>query len=111
MQELTAQTMKCGSLELDPETRVLSGPRGQIRLAPAPFEIVQKLMRRPGVIISVSDLISTVWSDPDREPSEADLALRFHMRSVRGAIGVLGCSRTRIKSEPGVGYFMEKREQ
>ncbi|WP_225198085.1 winged helix-turn-helix domain-containing protein [Gluconobacter oxydans] len=102
--------MKCGSLELDPETRVLSGPRGQVRLAPAPFEIVQRLMRRPGTIVSVSDLISTVWPEPDAEPGEPDQALRFHMRVVRGAIAVLGCSRARIRSEPGIGYFMERRD-
>lgn len=109
MLDVAEKLMKCGALELDPETRVLSGPRGQVRLAPAPFEIIQRLMRRPGVIVSASDLISTVWTDPDREPSDPDLALRFHMRIVRGAIAVLGCSRARIKSEPGVGYFMERR--
>ncbi|MFT8375555.1 MAG: helix-turn-helix domain-containing protein [Gluconobacter cerinus] len=109
MLDVAEKLMKCGALELDPETRVLSGPRGQVRLASQPFSIVERLMRRQGVIVSFSDLISSVWPDADNEPEYAHGMIRDAISDLRGFMCLVGADPVRIMSERNVGYFIGKR--
>lgn len=103
---------RCGTLSLDIETRTLSGPRGQIRLDPMAYAMMCRLMRRPGVIVSDTDMISTVWPDPDDEPDDPDMTLRFKATVMRNTIIALGCgghAKVSLRRERNVGYFMEVR--
>lgn len=111
MLDVAEKLMKCGALELDPETRVLSGPRGQVRLAPAAFAISERLMRRPGAVIETGSLISAVWPDPDREPENADYILKNEIKRIRGFLALAGCQNISIRCERTIGYFIERRGQ
>ncbi len=104
--------LRCGSLSLDVETRELAGPRGAIRLDPLNFAMMERLMRRPGVIVEDTAMVSALWPEPDDEPDDPDNTLRHKASVLRGTICVLGCAgrnKVSISRERGVGFFIEVR--
>lgn len=108
----TMQIMRCGSLSLDVQTRRLSGPRGGVRLDNMTFIMAERLMRRPGVIVRDTDLVSAIWPNPDSEPDIPENTIKYKastLRSLFVALGAGGRSKVQLKKEPLVGYFVEVR--
>lgn len=108
----TAQIMRCGSISLDTQTRKLAGPRGEVRLDNLTYIMAERLMRRPGVIVHDTDLVSAIWPDPDDEPEIPENTIKYKasiLRSLFVALGGGGRRKVQIKKEPLVGYFVEVR--
>jgi len=99
----------CGALALDTETREISSTRGSIRLSPLHYAVAERLMRRVGAIVSLSDLVSAAWPDPDNEPADPEGRIRDAIKTLRNSALLMGChggSHFAIISERGVGYFV-----
>lgn len=111
MIETAARHLIAGSVSLDPETRVLSGPRGSLLLAARHFALLERLMRRCGVIIAHGDLISALWPDPDDEPDNAEGSLRVYFTQLRSLLAAIGVHHDEIavRCEPSVGYYLRVR--
>lgn len=104
------ELFKIGTLSLDPASHILSGPRGKIRLAPKIFSTLMPLMRREGVIVPDSELISHVWPNPDDEPECPELTIKANIKHLRGTFELLGAGGSRkvkIRREYSAGYFVE----
>jgi DNA-binding response OmpR family regulator len=103
-------TLTVGDITLQIEGHRLIGPRGEVRLTASHFRVMQRLMQRPGVIVSVSDLIGELYPDPDMEGEDPEGCLRQVLLSLRRAIALVNAKGVvRITAEPGVGYLIEGR--
>jgi len=98
-----------GNIKLYVEEQRLEGPRGEVRLTASHFRVMQRLMQCPGVIVSVSDLIGELYPDPDMEGEDPNGCLKQILLSLRRVMLLLGAGETAIKSERGVGYFVNRR--
>lgn len=99
-----------GPLRFDLDRRSIHGPRGRCMLAPLNFAVLERLARRPGVVVSYSDIVQSAWEDPDKEPDNPELSIRVVIKNMRGlfcCMGVSGRGGVEIKSEPGVGYWLK----
>lgn len=108
----TAQIMRCGSISLDTQTHKLAGPRGEVRLDNLTYIMAERLMRRPGVIVRDTDLVSALWPDPGDEPEIPENTIKYKASVLRGVFAALGGGgrrKVQIKKERGVGYFVEVR--
>jgi DNA-binding response OmpR family regulator len=104
------KTLEVGTLALLPDERRLVGPRGVITLSPNAFEVARRLMRRPGVIVSRSDLIASMYPDGE-EPEDPDGCLRQSIRLLREAINlIVGRTGVMILTEVGVGHSIVGRD-
>ncbi|QHI96133.1 hypothetical protein GT348_07710 [Aristophania vespae] len=107
---MTSKTiLSCGKLHLDTETRLVSGPRGEIRLENLLFKLLKRLMRRPEAIIQTNDLIAALWPNPDEEPDTAYATLKTSITILRNTFISLGCNgrhKVMIINERGVGYYI-----
>jgi DNA-binding response OmpR family regulator len=103
--------LMCGVLRLLPEKRRLEGPRGVLILTDAHFRVMHRLMRRPGVVITRSDLIGELYPDPDDEGVSPDVALRIVVMKLRRWMEAIGCfpNVVSIMNHIEVGYSMEVR--
>lgn len=96
-----------GPLMLLTDQRRLVGPRGEITLRGNAYAVAHKLMRRPGVIVTRSDLISAMYGDPDDEPNDAEGVLRQVILTLREAINlIVGRTPVSIVTEAGVGHWI-----
>lgn len=98
-----------GKLELHLDRQMLTGPRGNIHLTAQYFALTERLMRRPGVLISHTDLIGLAYPDADREPDNANVRIRQMVSRLRQLVIALGCPGVLIQPEPSVGYRMFQR--
>ncbi|WP_395370764.1 winged helix-turn-helix domain-containing protein [Komagataeibacter diospyri] len=105
---------RVGKLSLDIGRHVLSGPRGEVLLAPVPFRIMEKLMRREGVIQSQDAITQAIWTDPDDEPDDPGRVIREKISKLRGVISMIGLDgrgRVEIRNERECGYYVSVRKQ
>ena len=58
-QRITA--FRLNDLRVDPNTGVVSGPSGQVRLEPRVMAVLERLARNPGELVSRSDLLAEIW--------------------------------------------------
>lgn len=102
--------LSVGSLQLLVEEQRLIGPRGELRLNGTHFRVLRRLMRRPGVIISHSDLIGEMYPNPDDEGENSEIFLRQVILALRQALVLLiGSGRVAINNEAKIGYVIERR--
>ena len=96
-----------GNIKLYVEEQRLEGPRGEVRLTSAHFRVMRRLLQRPGVIVTISDLIGELYPDPDLEGEDAYASLRQVLMSLRQALMLIGAGSTcGIGNERSVGYFV-----
>lgn len=94
-----------GKMSLAIDQRCLTGPLGTLVLKPKPFAALERLMRRPGVLVQQTDLVAAIWANPDDEPSEVEVYVRQLVYELRKLIELLGCDGKRIvQNVPGEGY-------
>ena len=81
------------------------GRERELRLTAHLFALVNRLMRRPGTIVTRSDLLSAIYADADEEPDNAEACLRNYILKLRRAIELLGCPGVVVVvTEPNIGY-------
>ena len=103
-------THRVGAITLDLDAHLLAGPRGTVRLAPTAFAILERLMRKPGAIVSRAMFMEAMYPDPDDEPNTAVEVLRSLLSELRGTIRTLGERNVTIVAELGSGYVLMVRK-
>lgn len=96
--------LQVGSLVLDPATReaVVEGRR--VRLTPKEFELLRYLALHAGRIVSVDELLQSVWGYPPKT-GDPDL-VRAHIHNLRRKIEPSPSKPTFIKTIPRYGYLL-----
>ena len=88
-----------GGVSLDPATRGVTVDGVAVHLTPTEFDLLDTLLREPGVVRRREDLLREVWGWSDDLGSRT---LDSHIRSVRAKVG-----GSRIRTVHGVGYAFE----
>ena len=99
-----APTLCCGELTLsDSDHRVLAGSQA-LTLTLKEFELLKRLMARPGKVFTRDELLTGVWGVQFcGETRTVDV----HIRTLRAKLGAYGGC---IQTVRGVGYRMEANE-
>jgi two-component system, OmpR family, response regulator len=100
--------IEIGGLRADPMTRVVTWAGHDAELTPREYDVLEFMLRRPGQLISRSQLLDHVWSsDYDGSPNVVDVYIGYIrrkldrpraprlIRTVRGAGFVLDAAGTR----------------
>ena len=75
--------LTCGDLILDPATRRCTRGRGEIDLTGREFAVLEYMMRRPGEVVTKSDILDHVWDFGfDGDPNVVEV----HMSALRRKI-------------------------
>ena len=92
-----------GDLTLDPATGDLSCGSSRVRLSGREFQLMELLMRSPGMLFSAEYLMEKVWG----WDSEAEInVIWVNISNLRKKIRALG-SHTQISASRGLGYLLE----
>lgn len=98
----TASRMTVNGVALDPATREVSYEGRQIELTTFEFDILERLMRAAGRVLSRDALMEQIY---DRPATPYDRAIDMHVSHIRKK---LGGERDLIKTIRGVGYQFVK---
>lgn len=88
-----------GGVSLDPASRSVTVDGSAVHLTPTEFDLLDALLREPGVVRRREELLREVWGWSDDLGSRT---LDSHIRSVRAKVGA-----SRIRTVHGVGYAFE----
>jgi two-component system response regulator RegX3 len=92
-------------LHVAPRTVTLGGR--EIRLLPREFDLLHYLMQNPGVVLTRSRLLGTVWG-PDYLGDTRTVDV--HVRRLRAKIEPDATEPRYIRTVHGVGYVFGRRE-
>jgi two-component system, OmpR family, response regulator len=94
-----------GDLHADPLTRVVTWHGEAVDLTPREYELLEFMLRRPGQLLSRSQLLAAVWSaDFEGSPNVVDVYIGYLRRKLeRGSAPPL------IRTVRGVGFVLETR--
>ena len=98
----TAKPLMVGDIELDPGTRVIRRAGKIIPLTAVEFDLLEKLLRGAGRILSREDLSKDVLG---RNTSPFDRSIDMHISNLRKKLGHQVGAVERIKTVRGVGYI------
>ncbi|HET6892012.1 MAG TPA: response regulator transcription factor [Pyrinomonadaceae bacterium] len=98
----TAKPLIVGDIELDPGTRVVRRSGKIIPLTAVEFDLLEKLLRGAGRILSREDLSKEVLG---RNTSPFDRSIDMHISNLRKKLGHQVGAVERIKTVRGVGYI------
>lgn len=97
-----AKPLIVGDIELDPGTRVVRRAGKIIQLTAVEFDLLEKLLRGAGRILSREDLSKDVLG---RNTSPFDRSIDMHISNLRKKLGHQVGAVERIKTVRGVGYI------
>lgn len=93
-------TLKVGTIELDPIAYRVQCEGREVNLAPREFALLEFLMRHPNQAFSADDLLTRVWSsDSDAGPE----TVRTCVKRLRQKLGI-DCKDSILQTLPRVGY-------
>jgi two-component system KDP operon response regulator KdpE len=83
------------------EHRVLDGDGHEVRLTKTEWELLERLLRHPGQLVTQRQLLTEVWG-----PAYADESgyLRFHFGQLRRKLEADPARPKHLITEPGIGY-------
>jgi DNA-binding response OmpR family regulator len=96
-----------GNVSYEPETATLVGVRGSMQLSAQLGRLAERMMRRPGVLVSKSDLIGCLYPDPDEETETSEAWLRQRIQHLRTLLWLMSAQSVRLRTERGIGYAVE----
>ena len=89
-----------GDLSLDPATRLVRRGDTEIVLTPREFGLLQFLLRHPGVVLSKSEILQSVWDlNYDGDDNVVEVYVGYLRRKVDRPFG-----RDAIRTVRGAGY-------
>jgi two-component system OmpR family response regulator len=92
--------LEVGDLRLDPATRQVWRGRSEIRLSAKEFALLETFMRRPGFVLSRSELLERVWDyDYENRSNVVDVYVRYLREKVDRPFGTATLETVR-----GAGY-------
>ena len=102
------QILRCGGLELDPDTRTVSLDGEEILITPTEFSILKLLMREPDTVFSTKEIYQKALRGGDRvETYGAENNIAVHIRHLREKIEIDPANPRFIKVVWGRGYKIE----
>lgn len=94
--------LKLGNITLDRTSFKLKGPAGDYTLANKEFQVMELLMKDPGVIISADSLMDKVWG----YDSDADINVVWvYISYIRKKLKSIGAD-VEIKAKRNSGYYV-----
>lgn len=96
-----------GSLRFNPAGRQLLNRSREIKVTAIEAQIINRLMRNTGYIVTYSDLAEEVWGE--EYPGSVD-SLRVHIRRLRGKIEEDPSHPKIILTKAGLGYYLGRTE-
>ena len=92
--------LEVGDLRLDPATRQVWRGRSEIRLSAKEFALLETFMRRPGFVLSRSELLERVWDyDYENRSNVVDVYVRYLREKIDRPFGTATLETVR-----GAGY-------
>ena len=95
-------TLTCGSISLNPHSRLCSVAGTEVKLSPREYDLLLSLMRNRGQVLTRTQLLDKVWG-LDFEGD--DRAVDVRIRSLRSALGSAG---KQIRTVFKAGYRLEE---
>ena len=87
-----------GDLRIDSATRVVTRDGAEIELTAREYDVLEFLARRPGRVVSRSELLDAIWSDYEGSPNIIDVYVGYLRRKL---------GRTLIRTVRGTGFVLE----
>ena len=100
-----SQVYRTGGLMVDDDRKEVTVDGEPVSLTPLEYNILLRLMKNPGRVVSTSQIYELVWNDPSLG-SENTVAV--HIRHLREKIEIDPANPRYIKVVWGLGYKMEK---
>ena len=97
-----ARVLTVGDVKLDPGTRVVTRANKMVELTAVEFDLLEKLLRTAGRIITREELSKDVLG---RSTSPFDRSIDMHISNLRKKLGHQTGLLERIKTVRGVGYI------
>jgi DNA-binding response OmpR family regulator len=98
----SARVVKVGDVEIDSGTRVVSRGGENVELTAVEFDLLEKLLRAAGRIVTREELSQQVLG---RSSSPFDRSIDMHVSNLRKKLGHRLGENERIKTIRGVGYI------
>ena len=89
-----------GDLRIDSATRVVTRAGEEIELTAREYDVLEFLARRPGRVVSRSELLDHIWAEYDGSPNIIDVYVGY----LRKKLG-----RALIRTVRGSGFVLEPR--
>lgn len=89
-----------GPFRAIPHARLLERHGSPVRLGSRAFDLLCLLVRRPGEVVSKTELLANTWPNTTVE----ECSLRFHIARLRRALGEGQEERQYVITVPGRGY-------
>ncbi len=102
-EEEVRERLEVGDLTLDPGLLEVAGPRGEVRLPPAEFEILHVLALHKGAVLTAEKIVELVWGPEGREKRGL---VKTHIHHLRQKIEVDPNNPRYLLTVPGVGYTL-----
>jgi two-component system OmpR family response regulator len=87
-----------GDLRIDSATRVVTREGEEIELTAREYDVLEFLARRPGRVVSRSELLDEIWSDYEGSPNIIDVYVGYLRRKLGRAL---------IRTVRGSGFVLE----
>ena len=100
-------TLQLGAVEIDLARREVRGGNPQPHLTPLEFRVLERMARRPGMIVRQAELISEVWG-PGHVGDTRNL--RVCMKNLRGKLEPDPSRPRFLITEVGLGYRLRTEE-
>lgn len=97
--QVVADVLRAGALRLDRRTRAVHLGEQPIKLAPRGMQILERLMRDPGRVVTRAELEAELWPEG---PPDSD-ALRSQIHLLRRALAVPGQALA-LETVHGIGW-------
>jgi DNA-binding response OmpR family regulator len=99
------RTVEVGDLAVDSAARRVTLDGAEVALRPKEFDLLERLARDAGVVVTREQLIDDVW---DENWWGSTKTLDVHVNSIRRKLGELAGEPSRITTIRGVGYRLER---
>ena len=82
-----------GDLVLDPASRRVAGAATEIALTAREFALLEYLMRRPGQVVTKTELLDHVWERPARRANVVEVYVGYLRRKIDQPFGAVAADR------------------
>jgi two-component system response regulator CpxR len=100
--QVSGKKLSVGDIELNSGTRTVARAGEQVELTAVEFDLLEKLLRAAGQIVTREDLSKEVLG---RSSSPFDRSIDMHISNLRRKLGHQFGATERIKTVRGVGYI------
>lgn len=97
--------LRAGGLTLNQESKEFFVDGAPVKLTPKEFQIMEFLMRHPGMVFSADRIYESVWNEP---AYSVENTVMVHIRRIREKVEINPKEPKYLKVVWGVGYKIEK---